>query len=151
MGETVGTLDFHVAPFEQANSLLPRHPDDPSRETKVPVQVVRIEDYAREQNIDRVEILKLDIEGVEFSAIHGCGRLIDDHGIGVPYCESCCDEGRARGGSNTTPPDLCGCLVPRGSGFAGNDGVQHTASVESDWTDVDLASKQRLRDDHERA
>jgi FkbM family methyltransferase len=141
VGETEGEMDFYIAPFEQANSLLPRHPGHPEREQKVQVRVRRIDEFAGEQNIDRIEILKLDIEGFEGPAIRGCGRLIDDQLVDVLYCETRFDSG---GGLNTTFPDLCALLLPRGYQFFGLYDPRYTADLQFEWGDVMFVSEKRL-------
>jgi FkbM family methyltransferase len=141
VGESEGTMNFYIAPFEQANSLLPRFPGQPEREQKVPVRVCRIDEFCRENGVDRIDILKLDIEGYEAPAIRGCGRLIDEQKIDVLYCETRFDSG---GGINTTFPDLCALLLPRGYEFFGLFDPRYTSDLQFEWGDVMFVSRPRL-------
>lgn len=136
VGEAEGTMDFYIAPFEQANSLLPRHPGHPEREQRVPVRVRRIDGYCREQSIDQIDILKLDIEGFEGPALRGCGDLLDHGHIQLVYAETRFDSG---GGLNTTFPDLCQILLPRGYEFIGLYDPRHDANLKFEWGDVIFA------------
>lgn len=136
VGATEGTLDFYIAPFEQANSLLPRHPGHPELEKKVQVRVRRLDDYCREQGIDRVDVLKLDVEGYEGPALTGCGRLLDDGRVRAIVAETRFDSG---GGANTTFPDLCALLLPRGYQFYGLYDPRHDAALKFEWGDVIFA------------
>lgn len=142
VGETEGTVDFYIAPFEQANSLLPRHPGDPSAETMVTARVVRIEEFCRSRGIARVEILKLDIEGFELPAIRGCGRMIDEQRIDLLHCETRFDAGPGgSGGSNTTFPALCAYLLPRGYEFFGLYDPRYAKNLQFAWGDVMFVSR----------
>jgi len=137
VGETEGTTDFYIAPFEQANSLLPRHPGHPEQERMVPVRVRRIDEYCREQGIDRVDILKLDVEGFEGPALRGCGAMLDDGQVAVVFAETRFDSG---GGLNTTLPDLCSILLPRGYEFIGLYDPRYDAELKFEWGDVMFAA-----------
>lgn len=136
VGDAEATMDFYIAPFEQANSLLPRHPDHPEREQKVPVRVRRIDAYCREQQIAKIDILKLDVEGFEGPALRGCGELLDAGRVELVYAETRFDSG---GGANTTFPDLCKLLLPRGYRFVGFYDPRHDANLMFEWGDVIFA------------
>ncbi len=136
VGVTEGEMDFYIAPFEQANSLLPRHPGNPERERKVTVRVRRLDGYCREQRIERIDILKLDVEGYEGPALRGCGEVLDEGRIAVVFAETRFDSG---GGLNTTFPDLCSILLPRGYRFVGLYDPRHDAELVFEWGDVMFA------------
>jgi len=142
VGETEGELDFYIAPFEQANSLLPRHPGRPEREQTAKVRVRRIDEFCREAKIDRVDILKLDVEGYEGPALRGCGRMLDDGRIGIVLAETRFDSG---GGINTTFPDLCALLLPRGYEFYGLYDPRHDGRLKFEWGDVMFVSNALAR------
>ncbi len=40
------------------------------------VEVKRLDDYCKENNIDHIDFLKIDTEGFDFEVIKGCGRFI---------------------------------------------------------------------------
>ncbi len=44
-----------------------------------PVQAVRIDDFVKERGIDRVDFIKMDIEGAEPEALEGCTETITKH------------------------------------------------------------------------
>lgn len=140
VGEAEGEVDFFIAPFEQANSLLPRHPGRPELEQRVRVRVRRIDEYCREQSIEQVEILKLDVEGYEGPALRGCGRLLEERRIRVIVAETRFDSGREAGGSNTTFPDLCALLLPLGYRFYGLYDPRYDEDLKFDWGDVIFAA-----------
>jgi FkbM family methyltransferase len=56
------------------NSLRP--PDVPARTSPVSVHVVRLDDWLAEQRIDRVDFIKLDVEGAELSILKGAQGLL---------------------------------------------------------------------------
>lgn len=49
--------------------------------------IVTLDAYTREHGIDRVDLLKLDIEGHEFEALQGAKRLLDERRIDRIVCE----------------------------------------------------------------
>jgi FkbM family methyltransferase len=51
------------------------------------VQTVSIDDFCREHSIDRVDLLKLDIQGQEHSALIGASNLIRAGRVGVIFVE----------------------------------------------------------------
>lgn len=133
VGGAEATMDFFIAPFEQANSLLPRHPGHAEREQRVPVRVRRIDAFCREHSIEHINILKLDIEGFEGPALRGCGDLLESGRIDLIYAETRFDSG---GGVNTTFPDLCALLMPRGYRFMGVYDPRYAADLTFEWCDV---------------
>lgn len=48
-------------------------------EGSVPVQAVRIDDFVKERAIERVDFIKMDIEGAEQEALEGCVETIGKH------------------------------------------------------------------------
>lgn len=138
VGEVEGETDFYLAPFEQANSLLPRHPGTPEREHRVRVRVRRIDEYCREHGIERIDILKLDVEGYEGPALRGCGSLLADRRIGLLMAETRFDPGPDR--ANTTFPDLCAMLLPMGYRFYGLYDQRYDADLRFEWGDAIFAT-----------
>ncbi|HEX7010987.1 MAG TPA: FkbM family methyltransferase [Phycisphaeraceae bacterium] len=55
------------------------------REKRV-IQAVSLDDWFSRSGLDRVDLLKLDLQGYELEALKGAGRLLD-RGIGCIYCE----------------------------------------------------------------
>lgn len=53
------------------------------------VPVITIDEFAQEENIDHIDILKLDIEGFELKALQGAKQLLSDQKIDIIYTEIC--------------------------------------------------------------
>ena len=41
------------------------------------IELTTIKDYCDQEDIDRITLLKLDVEGYEYNALQGCGNLLD--------------------------------------------------------------------------
>ena len=115
-----GTACFHFS--DKANesgwgSLLSEN-DAFTRETMVPV--ARLDDWAREQAIRRVDFIKMDIEGAEFRALQGATELLSRYRpVVVAELNSVC---LAR--DDHQPDDVLALLRAAGyDNFAFNDGV----------------------------
>lgn len=52
------------------------------------ISVVTLDDYAHERGIERIDVLKLDIEGHEAPALRGARRLLAERRIGAVIVES---------------------------------------------------------------
>jgi len=55
--------------------------------TEVPV--ICLDDYARDQNIEFIDFLKIDVEGMETGVIRGASRLLSEHLIATILIEVC--------------------------------------------------------------
>lgn len=53
----------------------------------LPVPQVALDDYADEHGIERVDLLKMDVEGYECSVLRGARRLIEERRVGVIVTE----------------------------------------------------------------
>jgi FkbM family methyltransferase len=53
----------------------------------IEVPMIRLDDYACEADVDRIDVLKVDVEGHEPFVLEGAGRLIEDRRIGHVLCE----------------------------------------------------------------
>jgi FkbM family methyltransferase len=53
------------------------------------VEVITLDDFTREQKIERVDILKMDIQGGECAALEGAPRLLSEARIALIYLEAC--------------------------------------------------------------
>lgn len=51
------------------------------------VSVIALDDYAAEAGIERVDVLKLDVEGHELPALEGAERLLSSGRVGCLVCE----------------------------------------------------------------
>ncbi len=84
IGEAAGTLDLYFGDIEQSNSLVAK-PDPKGTPIKVPV--VAIGEYCAQKKIDRVDILKLDVEGFEMPALRGAESLFAARKVDVVLTE----------------------------------------------------------------
>jgi FkbM family methyltransferase len=48
---------------------------------KIPIKLIRLEDYITEQKVGKINLIKLDVEGHEFSALNGMGKYLNGHFI----------------------------------------------------------------------
>jgi FkbM family methyltransferase len=92
-----GESSFHTFVASVANSLLPAAkridpfvPRDQMRETGViTVQNVTLDEFCRSERINRIDILKLDIQGGELRALKGAARLLSERRVRLVYAEGC--------------------------------------------------------------
>jgi FkbM family methyltransferase len=90
-----GTLHFHSNRSPVTNSLLTTHALASKNwgnglletETTVEVATTTIEDFCRENTIQTVDILKMDIQGAEFRALQGAKRMLSEQRVGLIYTE----------------------------------------------------------------
>ena len=76
----------------------------------IEVPVLRLEDYLREQSIQTVQLLKLDVEGFELSALEGLGGSLHPDVVDVIQFEY----GGTTLDARTTLRDLCDLLSQAG-------------------------------------
>lgn len=55
------------------------------RKDTVPVRVTRLDEWAAQRNVQRVDFLWLDLQGMELAALEGCGDLLQ--GVSAIHCE----------------------------------------------------------------
>jgi FkbM family methyltransferase len=81
-----GTAEFFVYEMRGHNSL---GKVDTSRYVhSVKVESTTLDDYAKAHAIDRVDFLKIDVEGFEYEVIKGAHRLLEERQIGSILFES---------------------------------------------------------------
>jgi FkbM family methyltransferase len=81
LGSAAGTLELHDYadhPGSQHASLLPGVIDGIHRgiESRVPVEVVTLDEYCLERGVDRIDLLKVDVEGFERQVLEGARRML---------------------------------------------------------------------------
>jgi FkbM family methyltransferase len=71
MGLTTGTIDFYVSDNEadNSNSLVPYKSDRPLR--AIPVELGSIDHFVSKQDIEKVDFIKIDVEGAEYDTLRG--------------------------------------------------------------------------------
>jgi FkbM family methyltransferase len=86
---------FHINKFSPTNSLLKSDSRgnyywgtgilDTARE--IDVQSIKLDDFCASYGIDRIDLLKLDIQGAELKALRGAEGLLKNHSIALIYSE----------------------------------------------------------------
>ena len=93
VGENKATLPFYVNKNVDTNSLLKpakiglSSDTGVANESVIEVPCIKLDDFCEEQNISRIDILKMDIQGGEFSALRGAGKLLSNKSIKLIYLE----------------------------------------------------------------
>jgi FkbM family methyltransferase len=95
LGDAVGNRRFHVTTNLQHNSLLPVDPaawaagagcaDNEVRSVEVPVTTLDV--FCKAHGIDRIDLLKMDLQGAEVEALRGAQGLLKEGAIDVIYSE----------------------------------------------------------------
>ena len=94
-GDSIGTKKFNCNSFSATNSILETHEEGISTwgtnllETieTIDINVTTIDDFVEQQEINEIDILKIDVQGYEFNVIQGAHRLILKNGVKVIYLE----------------------------------------------------------------
>ena len=119
LGEADGTMDFHCgAPGMDVYSSLGEisHPNaDKSEFTTQTVQVVNGGRWLRKNGVDRVDLMKIDVEGGELSALKGLEAMLEKNKVAMIVMEVSETMSAAFG---YTPLDLFGYLTRFGYSLA---------------------------------
>ena len=95
VSDSAGTLTFYEAENHATNSLFPSADEAAllfgSSKTKTSsteqVESITINGYCQEHGIDKINLLKLDIQGGELDALKGASKLLESSQIDVIYSE----------------------------------------------------------------
>lgn len=88
VGGKSGEMEFFVGANEQSNSLVrPQGGGGGASANSIRVPVVGIADFCRERGIDKIDVLKLDIEGYELETLRGMEPMLRDRRVKVIYSE----------------------------------------------------------------
>jgi FkbM family methyltransferase len=76
LGENEGDAELYLVKGSQSgcNSLRPPEVSDPTE--KVPIHIDRLDNVLRDHQIERVDFMKLDVEGAELSVLKGAPQLL---------------------------------------------------------------------------
>jgi FkbM family methyltransferase len=95
VAEATGTAKLRVNRASVTNSLLEsdRRGDDYwganllDTEGEVTVATLALDDFCREQRIDHVDVLKIDVQGAEYAVLAGARGLLERHAVDLIYLE----------------------------------------------------------------
>ncbi len=96
LSDTPGERTFHSNNYAPTNSLLAAHervsellaePELVAPREELRVQVTTLDTYAQQARIDRIAVLKMDIQGAELSALRGAHALLQSARIDLIYSE----------------------------------------------------------------
>lgn len=94
VGDSIGTADFYVNAYAPASSLLPvaaagrqYYPPDAEQQDTIEVPVTTLDAFLAERGIERVDILKFDIQGGELMALRGAAGALGAARVGLVYAE----------------------------------------------------------------
>lgn len=90
LADKKGQIEFHVNEHKGHNSLFP--PSESARQVVRPVKVIEvpvttIDCYCEEQSLDRIDVLKMDIQGGELLALQGAIGMLQRGTIPLIYTE----------------------------------------------------------------
>src|SRR5882762_5614149 len=76
LGSGAGRTELFVVEGDKdcCNSLRP--PSEQVRSQKVPVEIQALDEYLKNERIDKVDFIKLDVEGGELEVLRGAGQLL---------------------------------------------------------------------------
>jgi FkbM family methyltransferase len=94
VGAEDGEGSLFVNAFDQTNSLLPAaHANkalvgpEMANVAMQSVPVIALDSYCARHNIDRIDLLKMDIQGFELNALRGARQLLERQAVGLIFCE----------------------------------------------------------------
>jgi FkbM family methyltransferase len=96
VGAASGKARFYLTAARDSSSLLGAdHANAPESYRQIlkvteekEVEVITLDDFTREQKIERIDILKMDIQGGEYAALEGAARLLSAARIALIYLEA---------------------------------------------------------------
>lgn len=94
LADRVGRVDFHSFDNDATNSLFPFARDadrfvEGAMGTKevLSVACTTVDDFCRGEGIDRIDVLKLDVQGAELRVLRGAERVLSRRRIGLVFLE----------------------------------------------------------------
>ena len=112
LGETDAVVPFHCGgPGDDVYSSLQEicHPNaSPENSSKVNIRLLQGDSWRKSAGLDHIDLMKIDVEGAEYSILKGMRRTLEEKKISRIMLEV--SEGMA-GGFEYSPTDLCEFLV----------------------------------------
>lgn len=133
VGGKSGQMELFVGDNEQSNSLV--RPQGSGGGAAIKVPVVGIADFCRERGIDRIDVLKLDIEGYELETLRGMEPMLRDRRVKVVYSEVTFER-KPEEQHLPTFFDLHTYLSSLGYRFVGIYDVLYGEGLRFDWGDA---------------
>ena len=87
VGKEKGSLEFNEYAWSSLNSLLKRSFTGSKIIDNYHVDIISIDDYCKENNIDKINLLKTDTEGFELNVLMGAEQMMNENKIQFVYSE----------------------------------------------------------------
>ena len=87
LGETDGSAELFVVKGRETGCNSLRPPDVRQPTKAIEVRVARLDDFARQHNLERVDFVKMDVEGAELSVLKGATEFLERRPRPVIFCE----------------------------------------------------------------
>ncbi len=95
VGDREGSVEMRVTADRQMSSVLPSsemgrcyHGAGMQPSTTHRARITRLDDWAAQQNITRVDAIKIDVQGLELAVLRGAERLLRKGGVVAVNCEA---------------------------------------------------------------
>jgi len=95
LGETPGKVSFNENAFHQTNSILPSNrqgeeyvgPAVTEHQRKIEVEMTTLDAFCRQTSVERIDLLKVDVQGFELSVLKGAQETLAARRIGCLVLE----------------------------------------------------------------
>lgn len=71
VGRESGTAEFHFA--ETSSNII----SDINSNSNISIKIISVDDFAEENKIDRCDMIKIDVDGIEYEILNGAAKTID--------------------------------------------------------------------------
>lgn len=83
LGDRQQTLKLYAADFGSVKASVYQSPDERESRHVEEIRIETLDDFCSEHEIERIDFLKIDTEGHEYSVLVGAKRMLDEGRIGV--------------------------------------------------------------------
>ncbi|MFC1635037.1 FkbM family methyltransferase [Planctomycetota bacterium] len=94
ISDQIGKTTLNVNADLSCNSIFPRPQNEPAYYSahaqnvdQIEVDTTTIDSFCKRENIERIDILKLDVEGAEIKALRGAHNTLSNHAVTLIYTE----------------------------------------------------------------